>query len=165
MGQAIKDRATMVRCMIYRSSASTSTAARRSTTRIPRFTLPKMVCLRSKCGVGASVIKNYCNGGQRQTICYDGKTYLRSWSKKSSIFKTALSLPEKNKLPFVFGPEFAIAWPDGMRCDESCWRLTHKNTCSHEAKIRMLSGWHQWHHSVRFEKEKLLTISSSKRSP
>lgn len=42
----------------YRSCASTATAPSLWTTRIPEFTRPKIVCLLSRYGVGASVRKN-----------------------------------------------------------------------------------------------------------
>lgn len=41
-----------------RSCASTPTAPKRCKTRIPELTRPNIVCLLSKNGVGASVIKN-----------------------------------------------------------------------------------------------------------
>lgn len=71
------------------SLPSVATAPNLCTTRMPELTRPKMVCLLSRKGVGARVMKNW-EPGKRVSF--------QAWSKS-----------QIQDVPFVFGPELAMA--------------------------------------------------------
>jgi hypothetical protein len=97
-------RTAMPSAYTYRSCTSTPTAPRRCKTRIPELTRPNIVCLLSRNGVGARVMKN-CE--PRKAKKKKGRARREcSWWRSEEVGGEWVA---RTNEPLVLGPELAMA--------------------------------------------------------